>query len=520
MRDLINILTEATGLAGRIPGDIFIDSNDNKVIFRELKFYPTVGRFTTKEEMAAAVADIGEQLQRAGIDVVETNADRGMLAFGVAMFTTQDNSVRAYIRYFQRIAHNFRSNFWDNNSIPGLRLGKKSSEKLRVGYTPSEVLTKLDGLNSEDIISQIAAKFGNESLLTQIAVKVAQGGTSNIEVPAEGIHFEAFRDLFCEMLHPIALKSGFFTGPVNESATVAEEKFLGPGGFQTATINFSSSKTEGLSDSILVGENGVGLKVSSKNKVGSAKASVTNLAIEARKMKEGPSATLMNRYKDAVEIIEFIERADGKVAPLLLAKKFNLIDDEEFNTVMSLRFAHSFEYVAVNLDQYPGMTDNLKTIWRRRRAKNMQDSVPFFHMVSGVAHTVAEYINNKTDFGKAASAILNNGALVQIYTNAKNMGGKIILFPFQTQYPSETITGVVMDAGTRYKSTAINGKLGFQILKNGAKPEVTDNELDGEPVSKKNIDFDPDKVRVQITPNGRRAEPRDKDSTPRQKRDK
>lgn len=520
MRDLINILTEATGLAGRAPGDIFVDTNENEVTFRELKFYPTVGRFNTKEEMSAAVADIGEQLQRSGIDVVETNADRGMLAFGVAMFTDSNNNIRAYIRYFQRIAQNFRSNFWDNNSIPGLRLGKKSSTKLRVGYSPSEVLTQLDGLTPENIIEQIAAKFGNESPLTQIAIKVSQGGTSNIEIPAEGIHFEAFRDLFCEMLHPIALKSGFFVGPANESATVAEEKFLGPGGFQTAVINFSSSKTEGLSDSILVGENGVSLKVSSKNKVGSAKASVTNLAVEARKMKEGPSATLINKYKDAVKIIEFIESYNGIIAPLELAQKFDIINEDEFSTVMSLRSQTSFEQVAVNLDDYPGMTDNLKTIWRSRWAKNMEDSVPFFHMVSGIAHTVARHINNHTDFSKAASAILNNGALIQVYTNVKNMGGKIILFPFQTQYPSETITGVVMDAGTRYKSTAINGKFGFQILKNGARPEVTDNELDGEPESKKNMDFDPEKVRVQIKPKGRRAEPRDKDSTPRQRRDK
>lgn len=269
---------------------------------------------------------------------------------------------------------------------------------------------------------------------------------------------------------------------------------------------------------MLVGENGVSLKVSSKNKVGSAKASVTNLAIEARKMQQGPSATLINRYKDAVEMIEFIERSDGITGPLLLAKKFDIINEDEINTVMSLRGVDSFEYVAVNLDKYPGMTDNLKTIWRRRRAKNMDTSVPFFHMVSGIAHTVAEHINNKTEFSGAASAILNNGALVQIYSNVKNMGGKIILFPFQTQYPSETITGVVIDAGTRYKSTAINGKFGFQILKNGAKPEVTDAELDGEPVTTKTQDFDPEKVRVDIKPRGRRAQSRDSDNKPREKR--
>jgi hypothetical protein len=133
---------------------------------------------------------------------------------------------------------------------------------------------------------------------------------------------------------------------------------------------------------------------------------------------------------------------------------------------------------------------------------------------------VKEYINEKTNFSKAASDILNNGALIQIYSNVKNMGGKIILFPFQTQYPSETITGVVMDATTRYKSTAINGKLGFQILKNGAKPEPIDAELDGEPITKTPVDFDPETTRAQIRPKGRQAEPRNKDSSPRQKRDK
>jgi len=514
MRDLINIINEATGLAGRGPGDIFVDNNGNEVMFRELKFYPTVGRFNTKEEMSAAIADIGEQLQRAGIDVVETNTDRGMLAFGIAMFSSQDNKVHAYIRYFQKIAYNFRSNFWDNNSIPGLKLGKKSSEKLRVGYSPSEVLTQLDDLTPEAIIEQIAAKFGPDSVFTQIATRVNQGGTSNIVVPAEGIQFEAFRDLFCEMLHPIALKSGFFTGALQTSATVAEEKFLGPGGFQTALINFSASKTEGLSDSLLVGKNGVTLKISSKNKVGSAKASVTNLAVEARKMTEG-----IEQYQDAIEILNIIEKSDAKFAPLLLAQRFGMINDEEISTVMSLRNQTSFEEIAVNLDKYPGMTDNLKAIWRRRRAKNMEDSIPFFHMVSGIAHTVAEHINKKTDFGRAASTILNNGALIQVYTNIKKMGEKLELFPFQTQYPSETITGVVIDAGTRYKSTAINGKFGFQILKNGAKPEITDNELDGEVPSKKTMDFDPEKTRLQITPKGRRAEPREKGQTPRQKRD-
>jgi hypothetical protein len=47
-----------------------------------------------------------------------------------------------------------------------------------------------------------------------------------------------------------------------------------------------------------------------------------------------------------------------------------------------------------------------------------------------------------------------------------------------------------------------------------------ESEKDQEVTAKELKQFDPEKTRVSIKPKGRRAEPRDKDSTPRQKRDK
>lgn len=483
MRELINILennlTEATGLAGRNTGDIFVDDNGNEVLFTNLKFYPETGRFATKEEMIDVVAQLGEALQKQGVDVVETNTDRGMLAFGVAQFSYPDGQTRAYIRYFKQIAYNFRANFWDNGAIPGLKLGKKSSVKLRAGYAPSDVLTQLENLTPQDIIDQIAAKFGSDSVMVQIAQRVAQGGQSNIEVPAEGINFEAFRDLFCEMLHPIALLSGFFTG----NAGTAEKKFLKNEGFGSTLINFSTSKTEGLSDSLLVSPSGATIKVSSKSKVNSAKASISNIANEVNKLEAGNP--LYKKYQKELEFIEWVNSNSAIGGVIGFAEKVNILTSQEVAAIKQLADTReTWTNINNNLDSINWFTPTLRKMWMRRKPADPNKAVPFYHMITATAFEVADYINNNSNFSQAASTVLNNGALIQIYTNVKNMGGKIILFPFQTTYPGETVTGVIVDAGTRYKSTSIDGKLGFEILRNGAKPTVDDPAVDGQPVSK------------------------------------
>ena len=54
MRDLINIielLTEATGLAGRKPGDVFRNANGNELIFNDIRFFPEEGGRYEPQEM-------------------------------------------------------------------------------------------------------------------------------------------------------------------------------------------------------------------------------------------------------------------------------------------------------------------------------------------------------------------------------------------------------------------------------------------------------------------------------------
>jgi hypothetical protein len=99
-------------------------------------------------------------------------------------------------------------------------------------------------------------------------------------------------------------------------------------------------------------------------------------------------------------------------------------------------------------------------------------------MTASIAYNVADYVNKKTNFGKAASEILNNAALVQIYTNTATTSDTITITGFEARYPSEAVTGVELDASKVYFSTGGKGNFTFTILKNGAKPQDV-NPVDG-----------------------------------------
>jgi len=59
--------------------------------------------------------------------------------------------------------------------------------------------------------------------------------------------------------------------------------------------------------------------------------------------------------------------------------------------------------------------------------------------------------------------------LVQMYTEASESGDTITINGFRAVYPSDTVSGVLLDASKAYMSTQGKGNFTFKILKNGAK---------------------------------------------------
>ena len=467
MRDLINILdtvlVEGVGLANRKPGEQFKNHVDDLVTFQGLSFYPQSGAYPEAE-----LSDAVDQAAAANNTTVDrihwTNAQpNGDTGFGIASFTDENNNPYFLGRWFKTVSPNRVQNNFPHNAIPGgfsfqSNAGKKESS----GLKPSQWLTRYQKNTPQTILDQCIAAFGQNS-----AEADALAAFINSDIPVTvqrgNMNPTAFRDYFAEVLQPIALVMG---KNVEGNARTAAEKFFGPGAdFSDCTISFNENAIGGLYDSLLVNSDGKQIKLSSKGKNG-ASASVVNLQRSVDELsgtKEG--AKLINDNQEVIDILNLIQKEGHIGAPLKLAVQYKMITPEEATQVLKLKnYGPADDVIGTGV-----LSKNLEKMYQGRSARDPSRIIPIEHMISAIAYPVADHVNKKTNFGSAASTILNNAALVQMYTDTRDNKDTITITKLTAEYPSQTVTGVVLDASKVYFSTGGKGNYTFTILKNGAK---------------------------------------------------
>lgn len=466
-----NLIVESRGLAARAPGEIFKSTTDDSVIyFRTIRFWPEAGGSYPNEDLLAQVAEV--QASMGSTKIAWINKPPRVGGFGIALFDTEDGDILAFGRYFSEVKADLAANHWDNKTgVPGYRYASKAAEKTVAGMTPQDVLTQSQvDLTAEDIVRQIANKFGEFSPLTDLAQKISDGHDFPIFIDkVEGMSFTAFRDYFCELLHPIALQQGFYSGNAGEAA----DDFLGPKGFSDCLISFGTTKTEGLSDSVMINPQGKKVKVSSKGARG-ATASVANLIDAVNEAEAAGNSQLLTRHRDIIDLVKDVQRAGQRGAPLLLGTRFGIITEKDVATINELH--NKPPTTLAQLLQNKNLSSNVKKLAQERGTNDPNNLNAYYHLIAAVAHKAAEIVNSQGNFSAAASEILNNTALVQVYTHATNRGTEWILQDFDTKYPSSTVTGVLFKAGKTYYSTGIKGNFTFEILRNKARdPDPDDN---------------------------------------------
>jgi hypothetical protein len=274
------------------------------------------------------------------------------------------------------------------------------------------------------------------------------------------------------VLQPIALVLG---KKVEGNAKEAAEIFFGPGSdYSDCTISFNNNTIGGLYDSLLVNSQGKQIKLSSKGKDG-ASASVTNLQKSVKELENVPAGQkLLRTYQEEIDILNTIEKNGHFGAPLKLAVQYDMITPEEATQVLKLKDkGPQDKIVGTGL-----LSKRLEKMYEGRRAKDAGRVIPIEHMIAAIAYPVADYVNKNTNFGRAAADILNNAALVQMYTDTSASGDTITVTKLTAVYPSQTVTGVMLDASKVYFSTGGKGNYTFTILKNGATAKDV-NPVDG-----------------------------------------
>jgi hypothetical protein len=515
MRDLLDLLNsvelplvEGVGLANRKPGEKFKNSVGDIVTFQDLELYPESGRFATPEELKAGVDSMlaNKQLTADQIHWVN-NPNKSVGAFSIASFTGEDDTPYYLGRWAGANSPNRTQNKFAHNEIPGgFQYQSRAGLKENTGYKPSEILEpgKFQNNTPETILQQITAKFG-EGSDEAVAAQTFISSDIPCKIPKGNMNPDAFRDYFCEMLQPIALVMGKnVTGNADEAADI----FFGDSGYADCTISFNTNTIGGLYDSLLVNPDGRQIKLSSKGKDG-ASASVTNLLKSVEELTDKPSGKkLLNKHKEAVEILNIINKDGHFGAPLTLAVKYGIITPEEAAQISKLKsMGPKDDIVGKGI-----LSPNLEKFYTNRKSKDPKRVIPLEHMTASIAFNVADYVNKKTNFGQAASEILNNAALVQIYTNTSVSTDTITITKMEAVYPSQTVTGVYLDASKVYFSTGGKGNFVFTIMKNGAtekdvNPMDSVDDLESRPKQSATSagDLDTETNRTRLTGPGAKA---------------
>ena len=464
MRDLINILdsiAESRGLSGRESGAVYSrgESDDDKIVFKSLTFYPKVGKYKDAHDFMDAWMTAEQSLDHPIEKVNQPTA--ATRAFGIAAFDTAVGT-RYLAKFTSEIKPVFDANkFFQTKDIPGgFKQADARGSKEKAGYKPSDVLTDLKKQTPASILAQIGEKFTVDSSEYRASETIMNSPTFPVSVDGTGMDFKGFRDYFCEMLQPCVLING---GEVQGNAGEAAALFMGKNGFAGCTVSFNQKVSGELYDSLLVSPEGKQIKLSSKGAKG-AMASSVNLLTAVRELETAGMTEFAENYPEVIEILKTIHRGDHNSGPLNLAVQFGIITTNEIPQVMSLeQSAGDPDFDIKNTK----LSKNLKQLYHDRTADDPSKVIPLNHLVSSIAYKVCNEINLQTNFSEAAADILNHSAFVQMYTDAtKTKDGQFVIDGFRTIWPSKLFTQVTLEAQKSYSSTSSSsGKLVFNINK-------------------------------------------------------
>ena len=494
MRDILNLLdtivvTEGVGLTNRRPGEQFKNPEGDVITFQGVDFYPESGAVDTASELVGLKVD---NVDKPGLNVHWVNQATGSTrAFMIASFVGEDGQPYYLGKWVKEINPNRGLNNFAHSDIPGgFKFASKAGTKENSGLKPSEWLQKGKFKNNTPatILQQCIAKFGQGSAEAN-ALEIFINSNIPCTVPRGNMNPAAFRDYFAEVLQPIALVMG---KNVNGNASEAATTFFGPGAdYSDCTISFNDNTIGGLYDSLLVNPEGIQIKLSSKGKDG-ASASAVNLIKSVQELEKAPSGSkLKQTYAEEIGLLETINKLGHFGAPLAIAENYKLINSTESQQVMNLKnLGPNDDIIGTGI-----LSKRLEGMYQARKARDMSRIIPIEHMIAAIAYKVADYVNEHTRFGQAASTILNNSALVQMWTLTTDTADTITITDLTAEYPSKTVTGVLLDASKAYMSTQGKGNFTFTILKNGAKPSDVNpmngvDSLEGPEVKIANRDLD------------------------------
>ena len=461
-------IDEGQGVGNRKPGEVYVNEEGDEIQFDSIFLIPPDELPETQsfEEYINYWKNKNNDKE-----IIEFPVNGSTFAV-VAAFKKSDGSDKWFVFYKKNKPTNLISSISNSifNSKTGYKYKGTATKKENIGFKPDDLLTPDKIYSPNSLVSEVMKKIknmktiddANKQALIQVIDNFIHNKNTLVNIPDPEL-ITAIRDYIGEILAPYSIvKNTSVTGDVND----LEKLLLKPYGLKLSDMNikFSSSKNEALVDSTLVSkDNKVSIGLSSKAKSGGGNAA--SISTIANKIPEKPTKWKKERAK-IISIIEAFNR-DQLNGPIVAGHIIGVLTDLDFKILT--------EYIerrkSINLNDINELPKSY-----RKRAEELKSkligrdpnkSVFFFNLISGIAKLVCEKINEKDNELKLTSTILdvlNDMSVAQVYTGINKSKNSISFDSFKVTFPPNFDGKILLWPSTRYKTTSIQGKIGYKLI--------------------------------------------------------
>ena len=409
------------GLLSRNPGDKFKSrKTNNTIVLEKIEAYPSgLLHYQSNKEMK-------DQVLLFPSAFFENSPDSTRLkAFIVSWFTCSlTGETKQSIRFVEKLKPNITDVFVPNQVFNNeYSFDAPSANKVSCRCSPQDILPDTSIFYSKSEIITYIQNYLTCEKLREFVTKIIEQPFTEHTTPKLDFEFSAFRDVFCELIHPVILSTD-------------SDKIL-----------FSTSKNNGLWDSKIIKPNNEIVLISSKGGKYGAEASIKNLI----------------DLSDELSWLNDCISHGQLLAPYYLAHYLKLIDDTELGTCLKLIKESSFDSIENHVAKL-AFSPFLSSVFERKKCKTPECVDFALHLTASVAHTCCSHINNDVSMSDKFSQVLKTCNLKQIYSHLSCTRTEWIFKGFEIKDLTSGNHVVKLSAQKTYSSTQIKGNFTFSIL--------------------------------------------------------
>ena len=446
------IIYESRGVTARQPGETYVSDidPDDILTIQDITVLPQEGSaFDSSDEMLQAVK---QSIPKDSTRVDDNQYNTGTRAAVIASVTDKNGKSQHWVRYLKAIPPTGVHTLW--KTLRGYKFSA-GAEKESVAIKPADLIKDenyrtTDQLAQEVITGtkQLVSGTPEEALAEVMAQAVKLARTGQV-APIEGAgkYFNVLQKYGGEYLGPLAIIDGGFTNGDTQ-------KMLAAFGLQTlagSKVSFPQDTAMELIDSVVLTPDNQEIQISSK--ISTAGGAASSLSGVFKQMPEEAS----ERFPQGVEIIRYLATESAVDGPLLVARMFNIIDNQDIESLKNLDKA-SQNIADLNNEKLQRLTQQQGVA---ADTLERPDYRVFFHTLTAIMNQVIPLVNNNEEFKGAMMAALNNNNYVQVVTKGKQQGDAVSL-DYYTKFPA-VFKGAPQLVNKSYFATGQKGRIGFKL---------------------------------------------------------